>query len=304
MKDDSSVNETKLEEIIDVPIGGKKNIILDSQILSTIMSCARLTDFRFNHNLVSISGKSTSLEMGTIVHEILESYYKSIINGLDHKNAQGTAIIAGKEYLEKSGEITNSSSEDIELAFKTVEQYWEFYKNDHWIPIEVEIVKGEILYEDDDIRIMWKAKLDLTMDTNQIGIVPVDHKTMKQRRDTLTLNNQFIGQCILMKTRTMFVNKIGFQTSLKPMDKFTRVPITYSAERLLEWQSEILPYYAYQMLQYAETGYWPPNYTHCENKYGFCAFKGVCEANPNLREDELKASFKVGDKWDITNADD
>lgn len=281
----------------------KKNIILDATILSSLMSCARLTDFRFNHNLVSINGKSTSLEMGSIVHQILEFYYKNRIAGLNHTDAIGQGMIAGKEYS-LSEEVKNSSPEDIQLAFSTAEQYFEFYKNDSWIPVEVEIVKGEVLYEDEEIRILWKAKLDVTMDTNQVGIVPVDHKTMKQRRDTLTLNNQFIGQCILMKTRTMFVNKIGFQTSLKPAEKFVRVPISYSADRLLEWQSEILPFYAYQMLTYNETGYWPPNFTHCESKYGFCTYKGVCESNPNMREEELKINFMVGKAWDISNVED
>lgn len=281
----------------------KKNIILDATILSSLMSCARLTDFRFNHNLVSIKGKSTSLEMGSIVHQVLEFYYKGIIGGMNRADAIGHGMIAGKEYS-LSEEVKNSTPEDIKLAFDTCEQYFEFYKNDSWIPVEVEIVKGEVLYEDDDIRILWKAKLDVTMDTNQIGIVPLDHKTMKQRRDTLTLNNQFIGQCILMKTRTMYVNKIGFQTSLKPQEKFIRAPLSYSADRLLEWQSEILPFYAYQMLSYDEAGYWPPNFTHCESKYGFCSYKSVCEQNPSMREEELKINFMVGKAWDIANVED
>jgi PD-(D/E)XK nuclease superfamily protein len=300
--DDSTLNETKLEEIVDIT-PTKKNVILDSQVLSTLMSCGRLTDFRFNHNLVSLGGKSTSLEMGSIVHTVLESYYKNIIKGISRHDSIGTAITAGLEYIEKSGEVTNISSEDKELVFNTLDQYWDFYKNDYWVPIEVEIVKGDVIYEDDEIRVIWKAKLDLTMDTNQVGIVPVDHKTMKQRRDTLTLNNQFMGQCTLMKTSTMFVNKIGFQTSLKPMDKFLRVAIPYTNERLIEWQSEIVPYWAYKLLEYSETGYWPPNFTHCENKYGFCGFKGICESNPEMREEELKINFKVGEKWDISNDD-
>src|SRR5207247_7842048 len=72
-------------------------------------------------------------------------------------------------------------------VLNTCEQYAEFYRNDHWVPIEVDTVKGEVLYEDSEVRIIWKAQIDLVMDTNQ-GIFPVDHKTMKARRDTLTLN--------------------------------------------------------------------------------------------------------------------
>ncbi len=277
-----------------------KNITLDATMLSTIMSCPRLSNFRFKQNLVGIKGKSPSLEMGSIVHTILEYYYKAIIAGASRKEAIDLGFRGGRAYAGDSKEVCNAKPEDIELCFTTMEQYFDYYKNDFWVPLEVEKVKGDILYEDDEIRILWKAKLDVLVDTNQ-GIFAVDHKTMKARRESLSLNNQFMGQCILTKTNQMIVNKIGFQTTLKPNEKFLRPVISYNMDRLMEWQSEILPYYAKLMLMYEEAEYYPPNYTHCENKYGFCPFKDVCEAPPNLRSDELKSSFKIGEPWDPSN---
>ena len=144
---------------------------------------------------------------------------------------------------------------------------------------------------------LWKAKLDRTVDTNQ-GIFPVDVKTMKVRRDTISLNNQFIGQCLIMKTRNVIIDKIGFQTTLEPKDKFLRVVVSYSADRLLEWQSTTLPFWAKMYLMYQETGYWPQNFTHCENKFGLCAYKGICEVDRGMREEELKLHFKIGEKWE------
>jgi hypothetical protein len=184
----------------------------------------------------------------------------------------------------------------------TCEQYFIFYRNDHWVPLEVEVVKGEVLYEDDEIRILWKAKLDLTVDTNQ-GIYPEDHKTMKQNRDTVSMNNQFIGQCLIMKTRNVIINKVGFQKTLKPEEKFKRIMVPYSAPRLLEWQSETLPYYGKLLLMYAETGHFPPNFDHCETKFGKCNFLKVCESDPAMREEEIKKLFFVGPEWNPTNDD-
>lgn len=283
----------------------KKNVILDATILSSLMSCPRMTDLRFNLNLVPITGKSISLEMGSMVHTILEVYNRHIINHFKREDAIAQAMIAGQEYAQygenpDAGISPNISPQDIQLVFDTMEQYFAFYAADHWTPLEVEVVKGETLYEDEEVRVLWKAKYDLIVDTNQ-GIFPVDHKTMKQRRDTITLNNQFIGQCILMNTRTMFVNKIGFQTSLKPAEKFTRAPISYSLDRLVEWQTQILPYYAKLMLMYAESEYWPPNFTHCDSKFGFCVFKDICESDRNMREENLRINFTVSDKWDPQN---
>ena len=299
----------------------KKGIILDSQVLTTLMSCARLTDYRFNLHLQPLNGKSKSLEMGSIVHKILEVFYQNQIKGFKRDVsiqggfAAGMTFIAGCKHCsdfiptdEQPKPVcghqideypgVSLGDDDIKTTLDTMEQYFEHYRNDSWVPLEIETTKGKVLYEDDEIRILWKAKLDLIADTGQ-GIFSVDHKTMSQRRDTLSLNNQFIGQCHVMGTRGVLINKIGFQKSLKPADKFTRVLISYSANRLLEWQSSILPYWVKLMLMFDESGYFPPNFTHCENKYGFCMFKGVCEADEHMREEELKLHFKVGSKWDV-----
>lgn len=310
----------------------KQNVILDSQILTTLMSCGRLADFRFNLDLIPTTGKSNSLEMGGLVHKVFEVYGKNIIDGRSRAHAIEQGLAAGQLFITGCGLCKDFVSNEREIkpacghkpneypgvsapqesegykigwkwALETCEQYFEFWKNDSWILLEVEVTKGKVLYEDDDLRIMWKAKFDKIVDTNQ-GVLPSDYKTMKQRRDTLSLNNQFMGQVILCGVRNIVIDKVGFQTTLKPNEKFGRVVVPYDIDRLLEWQSEILPYWARMMLMYNESGYWPPNFTHCENKYGKCSFIDVCSANRNMREELLRQEFKIGLKWDITNDDE
>lgn len=332
--DTSTINETDLQQAVEIVAGGKKNVILDATILSTLMACPRLADFRFNHNLQSINGKSNSLECGSLVHMFLEYFYKGMIAGVKRPEAIGLGFMAAELYIKgcptctdfkssvetpkpicghKPNEFpglknTPKESEGYKTGWHyvldTCQQYVDHWRSDHWVPLEVETVKGEILYEDEEIRIMWKAKMDWIVDTNQ-GIYSVDHKTMKQRRNTNSMNNQFMGQCLLMKTRNVFINKIGFQTSLKPEEKFTRPPVSYSAARLMEWQSETLPYYAKLLLMYAESGHFPPNFTHCEGKYGDCAFyEHVCSGDPGMREENIKLHFMVGPTWNPTNDDE
>lgn len=279
------------------------HVILDSQLLSALMSCARLYDFRFNHQLIAIGGKSNSIEVGALVHVVLEHYYKAKIAGTSNLKAIEDAIEKGREYaltLQNTVEQSAEYRTGYAHAIQTCIEYFEHYRNDHWVPLECEVVKRKLVYEDNDLRVLWKAKLDLTVDTNQ-GIFPVDHKTMKMRRDIVSLNNQFMGQCIVMGTRSMIVNRIGFQTSLKPSERFNRAVVSYSQDRLIEWQEEIIPFYANLYLQYQELGTWPPNFTHCENKYGVCQFKEVCESDRGMREESIRAEFVVGPKWDIEN---
>jgi hypothetical protein len=205
--------------------------------------------------------------------------------------------------------VTNTPAESDgyiigwKYVLDTCDQYFEHYKSDFWVTLETEIVKSKILYEDDDIRILFKSKLDWIVDTNT-GIYPCDHKTMKQNRDSVSLNNQFMGQCLIMDTRNVYINKIGFQKTLKPVDKFKRITVSYTAARLYEWQSQILPYWCKTAVMYNEQGYYPPNFSNCDGKFGFCTYKEVCESNPDMRSDVLKLNFIKTEQWNPTNADE
>jgi hypothetical protein len=326
-------DELDINEIVDIPRTGKKNVIMDATLLTSLMNCPRLADLRFNHNFMALSGKSNSLECGSIFHKFAEVYYGSIIKRVNREQAVGFGLAAAELYIQGCPGCTgfvpsieqpkptcghraddypgvkNTPKDSVEyktgwqFVLDTCDEYAKFYANDYWVSLEVEVVKGEVLYEDDEIRVMWKAKLDWVVDTNQ-GIYPVDHKTMKQRRDTLSLNNQFIGQCLIMKTRNIFINKVGFQKTLKPAEKFLRPILSYSAARLLEWQSETLPFYAKLLLMYSEVGHFPPQFGQCEGKYGNCQFTKVCESDPGMREEELKLNFTVGPSWNPTNEDE
>lgn len=344
----------------------KQYVVMDATILSSLMSCARMTDFRFNLNVVPLGGKSNSLECGSLVHTFLEYYYKSLIAGKSKADAINIGFTAAKLYItgcpvcmhlialppcdnckgsgnepeagfadspcsfckgtghikelpcgHKIGDFTGmintpkeSDKFDLgqgkkdyigwEWVLDTCAQYIDFHKNDYWVPLAVEDVRGAVIYEDDEIEVMWKAKFDLIVDTNQ-AILSIDHKTMKQRRDPINLNNQFMGQCVLMKSRNMIINTIGFQTSLKPAEKFERKMISYSGDRLAEWVTEIVPYWAKVLVNYNETNNWPPNYTHCENKYGFCMYREVCESDRGMRQEIFRLNFIKGKVWDIQN---
>ena len=185
-------------------------------------------------------------------------------------------------------------------VLETIEQYHRFWINDSWVPLEVEVVKSKVLYEDDEIRILWKSKLDWIVDTDQ-GIVAVDHKSMKQNRSVSKLNNQFMGQNLIMGTRTMYLNKVGFQKTLPPEKKFIRQGVSYSADALLEWQSQTLPFYARMLLAYVEMDYFPPNFTNCQSKFGNCHFIEACEADRSMREKILKEQFMIGPEWNPSN---
>ena len=285
---------------------------MDATLLTAVMNCGQYLDLRFNHNWIPMSGKGNPLDAGVLVHLILQEYNLALINGQNRIMAINTGMEAGHKYY--TTESTNIPTENVKddrgklkevgynYIIQTMEQYFERWKNNSWTPLTAERVKGLIAYEDDEIRVLYKAKLDLTVDTHNFGISSVDYKTMKQRRATLSLNNQFRGQCLVAGTQTVFIEKIGWQQTLTPEEKFTREPINYSKEILIE-QMSIIGYYAKILAQWQEQKYYPFNFTFCD-KWNGCIFRRVCEANPSDRQRVLLESFIVGEEWNPGNDDD
>ena len=289
----------------------KDNVILDATVLSSLMACERFVDFRFNKNLIPASGSGNPIEAGILVHKILEEYAKGIMNGLSRKDAISIGMNAGQML---AGELPNIPQDNVkddsgklkEVGYNwivtTMEQYFERWRNDSWTPIASEQVKRTLVYEDDDIRVLWVSKLDRLVDTFTQGVMPLDHKTMKQNRSPILLNNQFMGQCISAQSVRMCIDKIGFQKTLKPEEKFKREIINYNRSQLAE-QIQTIGYYAKYLVDLNKHGYYPPRYVFCD-KYGGCIFRKVCESVPSDRERMLKLHFVVGDDWNPAAAED
>lgn len=275
-----------------------------------------MLNYRFNLNYVERSGKSNSLECGSMAHSILEFFEKAIISGTTRSEAIEIGFKAGIEYKDgystENVYITDESEEGMrntpeesdsknigwKYVISTMEEYFEYYKNDSFTILGAEEVRGSVIFEDDDLRVLWKAKYDCIID-NMTGIMSMDHKTMKQRRPTMKLNNQFKGQCVLLKSRNIMINKIGWQKSLPPREKFERAIISYSADVLAEFCNDLVPYYARMLAAYTESGVWPQNITHCENKYGQCTYVKVCENDRGMRDEVLELEYVKGKAWDI-----
>lgn len=291
-------------------------ISMDSQILTSLMSCARFTDFRFNLNLAQVGGKSNSLECGSLVHTILEFYGKALIRGASRSDAIVEGFIAGDEYIKPYNELNRYVTEEDHqgmvnttadgdkwntgwnYVLDTMRQYFDFWSNDSFIILGVEETRGAIIYQDEDLTVLWKAKYDKIVDMPN-GLMSVDYKTMKQNRDTLSLNNQFMGQCTLIGARNLMIDKIGFQSSLPAEKKFIRAIISYPEDALEEWKNDIVPHYARMLAAYTEVNNFPPNFTHCESKFGTCQYINICTAPRSLREDIMNTEFVKGKTWDI-----
>lgn len=77
--------------------------------------------------------------------------------------------------------------------------------------------------------------------------------------------------------------------------RFTR-HITYrTKDQLDEWLVD-LRYWTNRAEGYAQAEYWPMNDTACD-KYGGCAFRGICSKSPSVRQRFLNSEFERGEIW-------
>ena len=290
-----------------------KILNVDSQIINNIQSCARKAQLANVYNLQPFE-REEALEKGDLMHKMLEVYY-SLKLDYEPNRTKGTwkelveeakiyplgdpvqrAIEAGTYFASKM-EIEVPVIEEVMQQF---EAYCEYYRHDQWHPLHVEKVGTEIIYQEPDLIVAYNFKVDLVAEKGNITDVPWDHKTGKRRQEPSSLSNQFIGYCYCCKSDNIVINKIGFQKSLTPAERFNRYVLTIDKARLEEWRKNTI-YWTIQYDQMQADNFYPMNLTSCD-KYAGCIFRKVCETDPENRDWKIRKDFQEVPKWDVARS--
>jgi hypothetical protein len=278
------------------------NIIFDSQILNAVQACAEKTRLNFRLNLI-LPNKATPLEEGDLIHQMFEHYNKGLIAGnnqeLIYDNARWNALVAESEALGEAASITMSLSpaEASEIIYQ-FKEYVTHFRMDGVRVLEAERPFIKELYSDDQIRIFYTGKIDRMTDTPNFGVVPRDYKSGRRREAPEPLSNQFTGYAWATGSRVMIVDKVGFQKTLKPEERFNIYPLLYPPSAIKEWIEDTI-WWGKQYAFFIETNTWPRNRTSCD-KYGGCTYIPVCKASEEARAMVMQNEFIIGDDWDPT----
>lgn len=298
----------------------QKVISIDSQWLNNIQACMYKTKMIFIDNMQPVS-KAEPLERGSLMHDMLEVYYalKGPRNfstkiwqelkqaGLKVEEVMGAPVTWGTNneslFIAFATQVAYWRASQIDLDGDTVDEtiyqfkaYCEFYKNDPWTPLAVEEVGSKVIYDDDDLKIVYNFKVDMVA-TNGSVVAPFDHKTGSRRSEPTSLSNQFIGYCFGLGLQNIVINKIGFQKTLKPQERFQRFPLVVSKARIIEWLTNTI-WWVKKWDECHSEGYYPMDLTSCD-KYSGCIFKRICESDPEAREGKLDRDFMRGATWDV-----
>ena len=223
--------------------------------------------------------------------EIISSGIKAPVNK-KHESIREFSIQVGQYFSTKMSLAT----EDIEESIYQFREYCNYYERDQWNPLAVEEVGSKILYEDEFYKFIYNFKIDLVAERGTI-IAPFDHKTSRRRSEPSSLSNQFIGYCYGLGLNNIVINKIGFQKSLSPQQRFNRFILTIDDARIQEWIENTTQWCA-RILESQENNSWPMNLTSCD-KYSGCIYSSLCESDPESRIYKIERDFKVEQPWDI-----
>lgn len=300
----------------------KQYISVDSQLLNGIQKCARSAKYQFIENLhpSGLDGKqmkAPALEKGSLMHTCLE-VYDGLKGNCCNFESETWLEIAGKEMpngpqlydltteqkiefsIEASKIFASKMDLDSETATSVLYQfseYCKFYSNDPWSTLAVEEVATRIMFEDDELQIIYSGKIDRVVEQGNIR-APMDHKTSERRSDPSSLSNQFIGYCWILGMQNIVIDKIGFQKTLKPTERFQRYILTIDDSRVQEWLENSIFWIRSWVENNLKKDHFPMNLTSCD-KYGSCIYSSICESSPEGRDWKKERDYVLGDTWDV-----
>jgi hypothetical protein len=275
----------------------KFNFIIDSQMLEAAQLCEQKFVYQFMLHLKG-ARPNRKITMGSFIHKLLDGYYRSLKDGANHHDAQ-QAVLASYGELLSENDIEVIDAEIVKEAFIASTDFW---SHEPWTVKSIEETEIKILHEDAHVRIAYVSKIDLKVDGMNFENMPVDHKSEHSRSDPSPLNNQFTGYAWSTGSSRLLVNKVGFQKTLKPPDKYRRYPMFYTDPQKEEWTVDATMG-AHRIMELTHGRRPERNRSSCD-KWGGCMFKSLCGVSPESREVAMRELFITGEPWNPLKVED
>jgi hypothetical protein len=277
---------------------------MDSQVLTTFQECSYKYELNFIQNLRP-TWPAPALVKGDVLHTGLEAYYKYLKQELggererEHIHTSGVELAI--EEANAKAALNGIGDVDLELILHATRDYFNFYKNDDLVPLEIEQPFITELYDDGELRVLYAGKIDLvaTASRYEWSPVPFDNKSQSRNQTPSGRSNQFFGYCNAINSSTLVVNRIGLQKTLSAAERFKRYPLSYPQEYRDRWVRNTVIWA--KKLEFAlDEGLFEENLSSCD-KYSGCTYKRICEAHPiEAKEWVIQSDYITGNPWDVT----
>lgn len=277
----------------------KVNIVFDMSKYDLFRLCEARYNYRHNLN-IGLPGKAPQLDRGSLVHVGMETYYQALKDKKPYDQATNMALSKIREAGVVSTDLDN---EVINRIIDVAEEYFDYWRiADQGFTInEVEQPFMFELYSNDDVRLFLAGKIDLVVSDNRYENEPYDHKTYDRTYDVGRMNNQFKCYALATKSNYLTVNKIGFQKTLKPHEKYVRTKLTFDPLILEEWRQNVITVLMNNYLSCVTEQKWPMNETSCEKYNRRCEFYEICDASGlPAKNYKINSNYIKAEPWDVT----
>lgn len=277
----------------------KINIVLDSTMLDTFMSCECKFNYRFNMNKVTVD-KADPLERGSLLHLGYETYFNGIKRGKNFKERidESLAVIRSESALTN---LESSKVDQLIVAFNESCTYYQS-RDEQMEVLAVEQPFSYVLYEDEVIRIVMIGKIDLLVNEPGYTNLPYDHKSYEREYPLDRKANQFCNYSYACGSNYLMVNKVGLQKTLSIPQKHKRVPLSYDPLFHEQWKQNVIDW-SYRYLECVQNGRWPLNITSCTKYNRPCEYTEVCDSSGlEAKIYKLEANFNIAPPWDVSKS--
>lgn len=273
-------------------------IALDSQILDAIQKCPFYCYLNFMKNYRT-NEVILPMQRGDLGHTLLESYYKLLKAGVSWDEAVEKSAVIGREHYQTLSLDLQTS----EWIVKNFYDYTEYYKHDGIRVIGVEESFSMVIYESDELIILYEGKIDLHAELPNLGISVMDHKWRAAKADYYPLDNQLLGYATYVKSNLVYVNEVGLQKSYEPERRFRRVPIPIGEGVKERWIKNTIMW-AKILDNSIQTNVWPQSHlktapigvTQCVK----CTYNRICNSeNDEEMARKIQDHFHIGKRWDV-----
>lgn len=277
----------------------KINIVWDATLLDAYQNCDAYFNYRHNLNKTTVL-KAKALDQGGVMHHGFESYYEGLKQGQPFESCVDMGLKSIRVALTDS-DLDSLQGERCLAVLEECLIRWRI-EDRGWMITAVESPFSFILYEDELIRIMMIGKIDLLWSNHQYTDLPVDHKTYERDFELSRLANQFTCYSYACDSNFLMVNRVGFQTSIKPEIKHKRIMLSYDPIFKEQWRRNVIRL-AYRYYDSCSEDSWPMNPTSCFKFNRPCIYKPVCETTGDENKlHKLNTDFLTGERWDVSKA--
>lgn len=276
----------------------KVNIVLDASQYDMFLLCAARFNMAYNMNKRAPT-KAKQLDRGQVVHLANEVYYQGLKEGGRYEDC----VTAALSEVRKAGVISSDlEPEEISRIVDVMEEYYDYWRveDENLVIHAVEQPFIYLLYEDDEVRIYMAGKIDLMYSNSKDKNKPMDHKSRDRESEVLRNSNQFKNYCYATGSNFLDVNVIGFQKTLKPHEKFKRVPLSYDPIGMQEWKDNVIKN-VFIYLKCAAENSWPMNETSCDKYHRRCEYYDICDSSgKEAKFYKLNTNFITAEPWDVS----